>query len=161
MSGPCRRGYDHVAVDSVAAARAMTTHLLDLGRRRVAAIGRESRRGTASVRLRGYQQALADGGCRYDNALVKGVAHYQRADGKAAMAELLALDDPPDAVFCFNDLMAIGALRACAEAGIDVPGEVAIAGFDDIAEGQLLDPHADQRGRRSGRAQPARRSGCC
>ncbi|HEY5847074.1 MAG TPA: LacI family DNA-binding transcriptional regulator [Microlunatus sp.] len=134
------RGYAHVAVDSVAAARAMTTHLLDLGRRRVAAIGRESGRGTASVRLRGYKRALADAGVGYDNSLVKGVANYQRADGKVAMAELLALDQPPDAVFCFNDLMAIGALRACAEAGIDVPGEVAIAGFDNILEGQFSTP---------------------
>jgi DNA-binding LacI/PurR family transcriptional regulator len=56
------------------------------------------------------------------------------------MMELLNLASPPDAVFCFNDLMAIGALRACAEAGVDVPGEVAIAGFDDIAEGQFCTP---------------------
>lgn len=134
------RGYDHVAVDSVVAARAMTRHLLDLGRRRVGAIGRESFRGTASVRLKGYKQALAEAGIAYDPRLVKGVAHYQRSDGKAAMSELLALDEPPDAVFCFNDLMAIGALRACAEAGIDVPGEVAVAGFDDIAEGHFSTP---------------------
>jgi DNA-binding LacI/PurR family transcriptional regulator len=134
------KGYDHVAVDSVAAAQAMTAHLLELGRRRVAAIGRESRRGTASVRLRGYKRALAATGAYYDSSLVKGVDNYQRADGKAAMIELLDSASPPDAVFCFNDLMAIGALRACAEAGVDVPGEVAIAGFDDIAEGQFCTP---------------------
>ena len=133
-------GYDHVAVDSVAAARAMTQHLLDLGRRRVAAVGRESFRGTASVRLRGYREALAEAGVPYDPQLVKGVAQYQRSDGKTAMTELLALDDPPDAVFCFNDLMAIGALRACAEAGVNVPDQVAIAGFDDIAEGRFSTP---------------------
>jgi DNA-binding LacI/PurR family transcriptional regulator len=133
-------GYDHVAVDSVAAARAMTRHLLDLGRRRVAAVGRESFRGTASVRLRGYREALAEAGVPYDPQLVKGVAQYQRSDGWTAMSELLALDDPPDAVFCFNDLMAIGALRACAEAGVVVPEQVAIAGFDDIAEGRFSTP---------------------
>ncbi|HEY5822301.1 MAG TPA: LacI family DNA-binding transcriptional regulator [Propionibacteriaceae bacterium] len=133
-------GYDHVAVDSVAAARAVTEHLIGLGRRRIAAIGRESVEGTASVRLAGYRQALAAAGIAYDPALVVGVAHYQRSDGKTAMEELLARPDPPDAVFCFNDLMAVGALRACAEAGVAVPEQLAVAGFDDIAEGRFLTP---------------------
>lgn len=133
-------GFDHIAVDSVSAAQAMTAHLIELGRRRVAAIGRESVRGTASVRLQGYRRALEEAGLAYDPTLVKGVAHYERADGRTAMAELLALPDPPDAVFCFNDLMAIGALRACAEAGAAVPEQVAVAGFDDIAEGSFSTP---------------------
>jgi LacI family transcriptional regulator, repressor for deo operon, udp, cdd, tsx, nupC, and nupG len=51
------------------------------------------------------------------------------------MAHLLALPEPPDAVFCCNDLLAIGAMRAGAERGVPVPDQVAIAGFDDIAEG--------------------------
>jgi DNA-binding LacI/PurR family transcriptional regulator len=133
-------GFDHVAVDSVAAARAMTEHLIALGRRRIGAIGHESVEGTASVRLAGYRQALAAAGIAYDPELVVGVAHYQRADGRAAMQSLLSRPDPPDAVFCFNDLMAIGALRACAEANVAVPEQVAIAGFDDIAEGQFYNP---------------------
>ncbi len=133
-------GYDHVAVDSVAAARAITEHLIVLGRRRVAAIGRETREGTASVRLAGYQQALEQAGLPYDPTIALGVERYGRADGKAAMERLLALPDPPDAVFCFNDLMAIGAIRACVEAGIDVPGQMAIAGFDDIVEGRFSNP---------------------
>ncbi|RCK69480.1 LacI family transcriptional regulator [Desertihabitans brevis] len=133
-------GYDHVAVDSVAAARSVTEHLVSLGRRRVAAIGRESVRGTASVRLDGYQQALAAAGLPVDPGLVRGVAQYGREDGRRAMHELLALPERPDAVFCFNDLMAVGALRACAEAGVRVPEEVAVAGFDDIAEGRYTTP---------------------
>ncbi len=133
-------GYDHVAVDSVAAARAMTEHLISLGRRRIAAIGRKSAAGTASVRLAGYREALAAVGIAYDPTLVIGVDHYQRADGKVAMDALLARADPPDAVFCFNDLMAIGALRACIEAGVSVPEQVAVAGVDDIAEGRFHTP---------------------
>lgn len=133
-------GYDHVAVDSVAAARAVTEHLISLGRRRIGAIGRESVEGTASVRLEGYRQALGAAGIVYDPDLVIGVAHYQRADGKAAMESLLARPQRPDAVFCFNDLMAIGALRACTEANVSVPGQLAVAGFDDIAEGQFFNP---------------------
>lgn len=133
-------GYDHVAVDSVAAARAVTEHLLSTGRRRVAAIGRESAAGTASVRLEGYHQALAAAGIDADPDLVVGVPHYEREDGRQAMQILLALPEPPDAVFCFNDLMAVGALRACAEAGIKVPEQIAIAGFDDIPEGRYTTP---------------------
>ncbi|MBM7798984.1 DNA-binding LacI/PurR family transcriptional regulator [Microlunatus panaciterrae] len=133
-------GFDHVSVDSVTAAAAMTEHLLSLGRRRVAAIGRESVQGTASVRLQGYRQALTKAGVAFDAEIVVGVAHYERQDGYQAMQQLLALPERPDAVFCFNDLMAIGALRACAEAGVRVPQDVAVAGFDDIAEGRFSNP---------------------
>ncbi|WP_152365164.1 LacI family DNA-binding transcriptional regulator [Microlunatus speluncae] len=133
-------GYDHVAVDSVTASLAMTDHLISLGRSRIAAIGRESVAGTASVRLEGYRRALEAAGLPYRPELVIGVARYDRADGKAAMEQLLALPEPPDAVFCFNDLMAIGAIRACVEAGVAVPDRIAIAGFDDIAEGRFSNP---------------------
>jgi len=133
-------GFDHVAVDSVAAAQAVTEHLVSIGRRRIAAVGRESVEGTASVRLLGYRQALERAGIGYDAELVVGVAQYGREDGRRAMQGLLALPEPPDAVFCFNDLMAIGALRACVDAGVAVPEQVAVAGFDDIAEGHFFNP---------------------
>ena len=133
-------GFDHVAVDSVEAARAITEHLIGLGRCRIAAIGRKSAQGTASVRLAGYRQALEAAGIGYDPQLVVGVGRYEREDGLAAMRTLLALPEPPDAVFCFNDLMAVGALRACSVAGVSVPEEVAVAGFDDIAEGRFSSP---------------------
>lgn len=137
---PSPAGYDHIAVDSVAASRAATEHLISLGRRRIAAIGRETFRGTASERLRGYRQALRSAHLPYADELVMSTAHFERADGKAAMERLLALPEPPDAVFCFNDLMAVGALRACVEAGVRVPQEVAIVGFDNIAETRYSNP---------------------
>jgi DNA-binding LacI/PurR family transcriptional regulator len=133
-------GYDHVAVDSVASAAAMTSHLLGLGRRRVAAIGRESAQGTASVRLRGYQKALRQAGVAYRPELVIGVPSYTREDGRRGMQQLLALPEPPDAVFCFNDLMAIGAMRACHDQGVSIPDDIAVAGFDDIAETRYSNP---------------------
>jgi len=137
---PVPTGLDHVAVDSVAAARAATEHLVAQGRTRIAAIGREHVRGTASERLRGYRQALRAAGLPYESTLVVDVPHFERADGYAAMQHLLGLDEPPDAVFCFNDLMAIGALRACVDAAVKVPDEVAIVGFDDIAETRYSNP---------------------
>ncbi|NLE97697.1 MAG: LacI family transcriptional regulator [Propionibacterium sp.] len=133
-------GYDHVAVDSVSAAEAVVEHLLSLGRRRIAAIGRESAQGTASVRLDGYLAALERAGVAVDESLVVGVPNYERSAGYDGMRQLLALPEPPDAVFCFNDLLAIGAMRAAADAGVRVPDDVAVAGFDDIAEGRYSTP---------------------
>ncbi len=140
------KGYDHVAVNSVAASTAITEHLVSLGRRRVAAIGAASgwspptKRDTRTDRFRGYAKALAAGGLEVEPDLVREVTSYERADGYAAMQQLLALESPPDAVFCFNDLMAVGALRACVEAGVRVPEDVAVAGFDGIEEGRYANP---------------------
>lgn len=133
-------GYDHVAVESIEASRAVVHHLAALGRRRIAAIGHEAKDGTSSVRLQGYHRALEDCGLPADPALVIGVEAYGREQGRQAMHHLLELPQPPDAVFCFNDLMAIGALQACREAGVRVPQEVAVAGFDDIAESRFASP---------------------
>jgi DNA-binding LacI/PurR family transcriptional regulator len=128
---------DHVAIDNVAAARAVVEHLTGLGRRRIAVIGDQPGKngGTAALRTAGYRQALASAGLPYDAALVVPVENYQRADGAAAMARLLALPEPPDAVFCCNDLLAIGAMRTGRERGVTIPDRIAVAGFDDIAEG--------------------------
>ncbi|MDU7360101.1 MAG: LacI family DNA-binding transcriptional regulator [Propionibacteriaceae bacterium] len=133
-------GFPHVAVDSVAAANSVVTHLIRTGRRRIAAIGVESVQGTASVRLAGYRSALATAGIPERPEYIVGVSEYTRRAGRDAMAELLRLPEPPDAVFCFNDVMAIGALRACSEAGVEVPSQVAVAGFDDIPEGEFSAP---------------------
>lgn len=135
-------GLDHVAVDSVAASAAVARHLLDLGRRRPAAIGREPGEGTASVRLEGYAAELDAAGVALPASRVLKVPEFGRAAGHAAMHRLLDLParQRPDAVFAFNDLMAIGALRACHERGARVPDDIAIAGFDDIPEGRFHTP---------------------
>ncbi len=133
---------DHVAIDNVAAAAAATGHLIELGRRRIAAIGsqRSPSAGTARLRLRGYRKALAAAGRRDDQALVAPAARWHRADGAAAMSSLLDRDDPPDAVFCFNDLLALGAIRAAIERGLRVPQDVAVVGIDDIEDGRFSTP---------------------
>jgi DNA-binding LacI/PurR family transcriptional regulator len=133
---------DHVAIDNVAAAREATAHLLALGRRRVAAIGAqpEMDAGTARLRLAGYRAALAGAGLAGDDRLVVPVDSYHRADGAAAMARLLDLAEPPDAVFCFSDLLALGALRTLLAGGHRVPADVAVIGFDDIEDGRFSTP---------------------
>lgn len=133
---------DHVVVDNVRAAREMTGHLAGLGRRRIAAIGAQRNPEGASARLRllGYREALAEAGIDFDNALVAPARAWHRADGAAAMRSLLESGARPDAVFCFNDTLALGALRALAEAGVRVPADVAVAGFDDIEDGWFSTP---------------------
>ncbi len=133
---------DHVVIDNVAAARVATTHLLALGRRRIAAIGLQERVGAEATRfrLRGFTEALEAAGYRADPRLMAPARALHRADGLHAMRHLLSLDRPPDAVFCFNDLLALGAIRALHEAGRRAPDDVAVVGFDDIEEGAFAIP---------------------
>ncbi len=125
---------DHVAVDNVQAARDATRHLIELGRRRIAFLGAQARGRTGAVRLAGFRSALAEAGQRPDPALVVRIGSFRRAQGAAAMARLLADGQQPDAVFCANDLLAVGAIRTLLSAGLRVPEDVAVVGFDDISE---------------------------
>ena len=133
---------DHVAIDSTAAAADVTRHLAGLGRRRIAAIGAQKSPSavTAHQRLAGYRAALAEAGIPEDPRLVAEVESFHRVDGAAAMAALLDGAEPPDAVFCFNDVLALGALRTLLDRGLSVPGDVAVAGFDDIEDGRFSTP---------------------
>lgn len=131
---------DRVAIDNVRAARTAVEHLVGLGRTRIAAIGRHRSRGTAALRVEGYRQALAAAGLPWDEDLIASVAAYHRADGADAMRALLALPAPPDAVFCFNDLLAVGALRAADERGLRIPDDLAVVGFDGSEEGAYSRP---------------------
>ncbi|MEV6983502.1 LacI family DNA-binding transcriptional regulator [Sphaerisporangium sp. NPDC051017] len=125
---------DHVAIDNVLAARTAVGHLATIGRRRIAAIGRNPTRGTAALRLEGYRAALGEAGLPQDDELDVPVREYHRGEGARAMSHLLDLPERPDAVFCFNDLLAIGALRAAADRGVRVPEDLAIVGFDNTEE---------------------------
>ncbi|UNT00855.1 LacI family transcriptional regulator [Streptomyces tubbatahanensis] len=133
---------DHVTIDNVTAAREATAHLLALGRRRVAAVGLQPqlRNGTAEQRARGYREALAAAGLAEDPSLTRTVTTLHREEGYRAMRELLLSDRQPDAVFCFSDELALGALRAVWEHGLAAPSEVAVVGFDDIEDGRYATP---------------------
>jgi DNA-binding LacI/PurR family transcriptional regulator len=133
-------GYDHIAVDNVRAAKEVTRHLIELGRTRIAAVGAEGGSGTGALRARGYQQALEAAGQRVDPALMVGEVNYDRASGARAMAALLDSGADVDAVFCFNDLMALGALRVLRERGLRAPEDIAVAGFDDVEDGRYSNP---------------------
>lgn len=134
--------YDHIAIDNVAASHAAVQHLVSLGRHRIAFIGAhpDVHRQPAHLRLRGYEEALAAAGLPLDPELVATTAQFGRQDGLDGMRRLLALRQPPDAVFAYNDLIAIGAIRAMHEADLRVPDDIAIIGFDNIDEGRFANP---------------------
>ncbi|MFF3757796.1 LacI family DNA-binding transcriptional regulator [Streptomyces sp. NPDC002185] len=128
--------YDQIAIDNVAAARTAVRHLLDLGRRRIAFLGSRTgrERQPAHLRLRGWREELTAAGVTPDESLVVATDGYGRGDGAAAMTALLDRGIVPDAVFAYNDLIALGALRTLTERGLRVPEDIAVVGFDDIEE---------------------------
>lgn len=133
--------FDHVSIDNVAAAAEVTGHLLARGRRRVAAIGEQDWAGSAAqVRTLGFRRAHEELGLPVHEELIVPTAHFQREDGAAAMTNLLESGKRPDAVFCLNDLLALGAMRAIHKHGLRVPEDIAVAGFDNIEEGQYSTP---------------------
>ncbi|MEU8484734.1 LacI family DNA-binding transcriptional regulator [Streptomyces sp. NPDC048641] len=130
--------YDHIAVDNVAAARAAVRHLIDLGRREVAFIG--ARRGhsqPAHLRVQGWREELLSAGLSVDDGLIATTEGWGHADGAAAMTRILETGRRPDAVFAYNDPIAIGAMRVLSERGMRVPEDVAVVGFDDVVEGHF------------------------
>ncbi|UFU07956.1 LacI family DNA-binding transcriptional regulator [Ruania halotolerans] len=132
---------DHVYIDDRAAAYEATRKLIADGHRRIAAIGlrRADYARTAHLREEGVRAALAE---------AEGVAgghhqyveRYDAEDGYEAMANLVDSAERPDAVICFNDMLAMGALRRLHEHDVDVPGDMALVGFDDITEASFSFP---------------------
>ena len=133
LQGPATRT---VMSDNVAGARTAVEHLHALGHRRIATITGmlESRPGMD--RLRGYRAAVQDLGLGYRDEYVA-YGDFYAESGLAAAVAMLALPDPPTAIFAASDLMALGVVRAASEAGLRVPGDLSVVGFDDIQ----LAPH--------------------
>lgn len=136
------KGVDHVSVNSVEASRAVGDYLVALGRKNLSAIGRKPAMGTSSLRLNGFRAAVEEAGLHLPSSRVVSVREFDREHGYSAMHRLLDLPPKqrPDAVFAFNDLMAIGAMRACLERGVRIPDDIAVVGFDNIPEGRFHTP---------------------
>ena len=120
-------------------AYAMVRHLIALGHRRIATLCGTEGNLDAAERRRGFRAALDDAGIEWDAELELS-ADFDEHSGFAAAERLLALDPLPTAVFAANDSMAIGALSAFRRAGLRVPDDIAVAGFDDIPTARYMDP---------------------
>ncbi|ALZ84790.1 LacI family transcriptional regulator [Pseudomonas oryzihabitans] len=127
----------HIRVDHHQGGLLATRHLLELGHRRIACIGGPGDSPVASERITGYQQALADAGVPAGTIRR---CPFTAAAGHAAARELLAQQERPTAIFAGNDTIALGVLRAAAEHGLSVPGQLSVVGFDDIELSRYLYP---------------------
>jgi LacI family transcriptional regulator len=128
---------DAVLTDDEHGAWTAVRHLLDRGRRRIAHI--RGAEGAGELRAAGYRRALDEAGIEHRPGLVAD-GGWHRAGGAEAMRRLLDADERPDAVFAANDLMAIGALDAIRGAGLFVPDDIALVGYDDIEAAALARP---------------------
>jgi DNA-binding LacI/PurR family transcriptional regulator len=115
-------------------------HLIDLGHRRIAYIGYSMAGRTNLDRLNGFHQTLHAAGLPAEAGIYICQDGSEFEDGANAALELLRLLHRPTAIFCFNDLMAIGALRAIKQAGLTAPGDISVAGFDNIPFSEFTHP---------------------
>ncbi|MBI1810296.1 MAG: substrate-binding domain-containing protein, partial [Gemmatimonadetes bacterium] len=128
-----------VAGDSLKAGEIAAEHLLSLGHRRVAFIGPANSIPAYRFRERGFVQTLRAAGVSMPSELLRR-ADATIAGGYTAMRALLAMPDHPTAVFCANDLVALGAHKACGAAGVQLPRYVSLLGCDDIEMDTLVTP---------------------
>jgi DNA-binding LacI/PurR family transcriptional regulator len=140
-----------VGIDDRAAARRLAEHLLALGHRRfgvvVDRVSHDGEGGPVSAerlaaatyrlareRVGGYRDALQAAGVRWEEVAVLEAPPNNRASGRRAGHQLLAAEPPPTAVLAISDVLALGVVDAATERGVDVPGRLSVAGFDDIPE---------------------------
>lgn len=134
--------FDHVGIDNVAASQVAVEHLLDRGRRRIVAVGLNDERAASAPRHEGYLAAHRAHGV----PALPGIAveNWERPSGAHAVETLLVEysrgDRLPDAIFAFNDTLALGALRALLHHGVRVPSDIAVASIDDISEAAYATP---------------------
>jgi LacI family transcriptional regulator len=130
---------DAVLTDNQLGGYLAARHLLDLGHSRIACIAGPSSITPSSERIIGYRKALEEAGISYDEKLVlRGDYHAQ--SGMDITHIILGMNPRPTAVFALNDLMALGALRAAAEAGCSVPRDLSVVGYDNLEISRFTNP---------------------
>lgn len=128
-----------VVPGEVAGGHAATDVLIRAGHRRIGYVNGEASMEASRHRLRGYRQALATADLPFDPDLVR-EGNWEPLSGYEAARELMSLKRPPTAIFCGNDLMAVGAYEALHELGLRIPDDVAVMGYDDREIAQHLHP---------------------
>ena len=132
-------GYDALTIENQRGAYAMVQHLIALGHRSIAMITGANGNYDATERLLGYRRAMTDAGIAVPQSW-EIAGDFTESAGFRAVTTLLAMPNRPTAVFAANDAMAIGALSALRDAGVRVPDDVAVVGFDDIPLARYMSP---------------------
>ncbi len=130
---------DSVLIDNLRGGYEATRHLLELGHKRIGCITGPSQVTPSGMRLLGYTKALGELAIAVDEELIV-CGDFRSQSGRDGLIRLMQVKKPPTAVFACNDIMAIGALAAAGELGIDVPGQLSLVGFDDIGLASLVIP---------------------
>ena len=128
-----------VFTDDVSASVRMMKHLIDLGHRRIGFIRGLRQRSGSEMRYAGYRRALSENGIDFDPALV-GEGEFTFEKAEASARQLLALQDPPTAIFASSDYMAAGVVKAAIALRIAVPEQLSVTGFDDNPIARYLTP---------------------
>jgi DNA-binding LacI/PurR family transcriptional regulator len=129
-----------LSLDLAGAGYQATRHLLSHGHRRVGLITWERERANVTLVNTGYQQALREAGLMPDAVLIARVPAFDMAAGAAGARRLLVLNSPPTAIFAIADTLALGAMAAIKGAGLRIPQDMALVGFNDIPTAALVDP---------------------
>lgn len=129
-------GFPSLRIDNAAGTRTMVRHLIDTGRRRIVHVAGPVGNMDADERRAAFVEAMRDFAGMAEPRILQG--DFNEETGADAARALLDEGLPVDAIFAGNDMMAIGALMPLREAGVDVPGRVAVAGFDDIPVARYL-----------------------
>ncbi len=142
INDPSLKAVDCVVVDDVQGGRKATEYLIELGHRHIGYVGDplDGRFGFTSSRDRylGYRMALEEAGLRLRDELHKHGQHA-RYEARLMASEMLALPKPPTAIFAASDTQALGVLEAAREAGLEVPNDLSVIGYDDIEIARYLD----------------------
>ena len=126
--------------DDVDGSQQITRHLIDLGHKKIAYLGNSLSGRTTLDRLSGFQGEMGEAGLEIPEAFVYHVAGGGPIQGLAGIDYFLELAIRPTAIVCFNDMMAIGVLKGCNQAGVIVPGDISVTGFDNISFSLYTNP---------------------
>jgi LacI family transcriptional regulator len=132
-------GLDEVGTENVEATSHLVEHLAGRGHRRIGMVSGLAGLATTEERVVGYRLGLERAGLAYDEELLRG-GSSDAEPARGATAQLLQMPDPPTALIVANNQMTIGAMRALRDAGLSVPGDVALGAFDDFDWADLFEP---------------------
>ncbi|WP_336771369.1 LacI family DNA-binding transcriptional regulator [Paenibacillus sp. MMO-58] len=130
---------DTVVADDYVGGLMAAQHLIEMGHTRIAILSEQLKVSSARERIRGFKQGLQDRQISFDDRNLV-ICDYMVEEGRRGAGELLGRGDRPTAIFCCNDVLAIGAMQEARSLGIKVPEELSIVGFDDTILAAVVDP---------------------